>query len=103
MGLGRLLALEVSTAQGLSWWTFASGLSVGGSIQIGSNGKDMHELTTLGVGFIVMPLNENIPLCDRVFYEEELPWDVIYLDEYSLVAANRENPESRRLGYCFRL
>ena len=44
-----------------------------------------------------MPLHEEIPLCDRVFFDDEFPWVVIYLDEYSLVAANRENKHGRRL------
>ena len=51
------------------------------------------ELAAAGVQLVVAPLNQQTKLQQRILLFENFPWDIIYVDQYSFVAASRNDPK----------
>ena len=58
---------------------------------------DARELAAAGVQFVVLPLKQQNRLQQQMLLNEDYPWDIIYVDQFSMVAAYRKDPRIRHL------
>ena len=61
-----------------------------------SAGQNLDQLTTAGIRYLVIS-NKSSQLFDKVMLDTQIPWQVIYFDDNSLIAANQDDSVAQQV------